>query len=30
MKKADHQIDVEDSNLPPYFIIENDPTEDDM
>ena len=22
MKKDDHQIDVEDSNLPPYFIIE--------
>ena len=29
MKKDDRQIDVEDSNLPPYFIIENEPSNED-
>ena len=30
MKKDDRQIDVEDSNLPPYFIIENEPPNEDQ
>ena len=30
MKKDDRQIDVEDSNLPPYFIIENEPSNEDQ
>ena len=30
MKKDDRQIDVEDSNLPPYFIIENEPSNGDQ